>query len=1543
MNKKLLLILTLLIPLSGFSQMATRWLSDYTGGGTYYDLGKIVAQDSYGNVYMAGQIDNGTDLDILLIKYNSEGTEQWVQSFDNGADDEVVNLHIDNADNIYVTGNTNISGKNQMLILKYYPSGSLGWDINTTGVAGVNVTASDIYRTNIIVTGYYASSSSDLNTITMKYDSTGTQTWVKTYDQSTSVSNDEEVAMDVCVHQLSGDIYVVGRADVSGAQDMLVLRYSSAGTQQWARTRDYSTTYDEAMAVSVGGLFSNLGIYITTLSKTSSVGYGQMITYKYNSSGVYQWDETYGSGLAKVFNYFEGGNIYSYGVDIAGSSTEVGAFLVQYSNTGTEQWNLQTTGSYYNTNSTFPMVNVNGYLYTPDRGEVKKINESTGVVDDSLQVASTNIHCLIPGANGVICCGSHNVGAYFYTFELCTPVSSLSAGNDTVLCQYDTISLNGSGADAYQWVAITPGLSMQNVTTANPTVTTTSSENLYYVKLSGADINGCPLENDTVEIEVRGGIDISSDEIFYDTPTEFCSGGFVDLNVIDRSDSLIETYWYKDGVYAGVYDTSFTATLEGDYYVEFRRPTTSCVRYSEVETVTYVTSQSDVDLGNDTSICANMPFEIASDITGLYAWNTGDTTKNIYVSTPGSYIVTVTVPGCAGATDTLNIVSVYQNPVVDLGSDTSFCSNLPYHLVADDNHSSYFWSTGSTEMSVAATQSGTYWCEVTNPSGCTYSDTVSITYTHFGYAGVSPDTTICSGTSVILSPDYFYHRTDYFDFNEDQTSHSYSVSGPSVTHPTIVSTQCNGNNSTSVCSHTGTTGYFELTVSVDAGVDQIILAPVFNEVYSGTVDVEIDGINFGSVSAFATCEEDSMLFTGLSGVSGDGELVLHFADNVAGTGLDGHFKISEISVYSPTTPASGYSWASTSGFSSTNYTESITPTESDDYVFTYVEGSCMLSDTANITVGMVQLGADIHACVGDTVTIDAGTGFTGYAWSTGESSSSIEVVSEDDYLITATNASCGTTYDTIHVYFHQPAVPALGSDTDMCAGDTLLLDAGSANDWFWSTGGTGQTLTVTTDGTYSITVSDDYGCQNSDTITVDYHSNPSVNLGADYSACDTTVLNAGAFASYGWSNGSTSDTALIISSGSYSVTVYNAYGCSASDTINITIATTPDADINNNYGSFSKYGTIEICDHETLYFPNTNPGCSHLWSTGSTNDTIHVTSSGIYSVTVTDPTGLCSDSDTVEVVVHPSPDGTVTTYDASCGLSDGNAAVDLTVGTGPFSYEWSTGATATDSISGLPAGSYWVRVQDSNYCRDTLYFSVQNPNAPSVAFNTDSVSCFNYCDGYASTNLTGGTSPFSFVWSNGDTTSYADTLCAGIYYLTVTDAANCITYDTAVIEEPLELSSSMYSIDESAFGAGDGSAWVIPSGGTAPYFYSWSGSFTTDSISGLTSGWYYVTVTDDNGCTVIDSVEISFTTMVEDFENLIQVYPNPVGDGHVFVNNPAGYQMKCIVIFDADGRQIIARFEDECIYLDQLASGVYFLQIKWSNDLITQHKLIIQN
>ena len=120
MNKKLLLILFLLIPLMGFSQMTTRWLSDYTGGGTYYDLGRIVAQDSYGNVYMAGQIDNGSDLDILLIKYNSEGTEQWVQTFDNGSDDEAVNLHIDNADNVYVTGNTTLSGRNQMLILKYF-------------------------------------------------------------------------------------------------------------------------------------------------------------------------------------------------------------------------------------------------------------------------------------------------------------------------------------------------------------------------------------------------------------------------------------------------------------------------------------------------------------------------------------------------------------------------------------------------------------------------------------------------------------------------------------------------------------------------------------------------------------------------------------------------------------------------------------------------------------------------------------------------------------------------------------------------------------------------------------------------------------------------------------------------------------------------------------------------------------------------------------------------------------------------------------------------------------------------------------------------------------------------------------------------------------------------------------------------------------------------------------------------------------------------------------------------------------------------------
>ncbi|MBN2728819.1 MAG: T9SS type A sorting domain-containing protein [Bacteroidales bacterium] len=1541
MNKKLFLLVFLVIPLLGFSQMTSRWLNDYSAGGTYYDLSRIVKTDSYGNVYSAAQIDNGTDLDIFLIKYNSEGTQQWTQTFDNGGNDEVINMHIDAADNVYISGNTEIGGKNQLLLLKYLPDGTMRWNENTSTTSGVYVMASDMSGTNIVLTGYYASSASDLNVTTLKYDSTGTQSWVSSYDQSAAVTTDQEKGFDVCVHQLTGDIYVVGQAYVSGQVDALILKYNSSGAQQWARTRDYNSTNDIAMAVSVGGAAVNFAVYITTQSSDSPDN--NMVTYKYNSNGVYQWESAYQIDVVyKAFNYFEGNAIYAYGIDNAGSVTETGSFLVKYNTSGAEQWDLQTSRSYYSCTSSFPMVNVNGYIYTSDYGEVKKINETTGVVEDSLYIASTNIYCFIPGANGVIATGSSNNGSYFYTFEICTPVSSLSAGNDTLLCQFDTINLNGSGASTYQWASITPGLTISGATTQNPEVYTSSAYGYYYAKVSGYDINGCPLTNDTVQIEVLQGLDITSNEIFYHTPIEFCSGGYVQLKVEDKFNGIAEYDWFKDGVYTGVSDTVYTATQEGNYFVQYYHAGSGCMRNSESETVSYITTQSDVDIGNDTNICANVPFEISSDILGLYQWNTGDTSQSINVSAPGSYIVTVTVPGCAGAVDTMQVLSVLQNPVVDLGPDTSFCSNQPYTIIADDNHSSFLWSDGSSLTSLAANQSGTYWCEVTNPSGCTYRDSIDLLYSHFGYLSVLPDTTICSPSTISLRPEYIMHQTDYFDFNEDISSHSYTHSSY-VSTPTTTSTQCNGNYSLNVGYANGSTAWIEITVAVEPGTDQIILEPIFKFVYSGTVDIEIDGINFGSVPANATCSGDSMLFTGLSSVTADGEVVLHFADNMAGTDVSGCFRITEITVYSQFTPSSGFGWTSSSGlYSSSNFTDSYYTVGADDFIFTYTEGSCVIFDTASVEVGMVQLGADIHACVGDIVTIDAGTGFSGYNWSTGEISSSIEVVSGDDYLITATDASCGTTYDTIHVYFHQPAIPALGCDTDMCAGETLMLDAGSANDWFWSTGASTQTLSVTTDGSYSVTVTDTYGCQNSDTLTVSYHANPFIDLGSDYAACDTTILNAGSFAGYDWSNGSTSDTALITSTGSYSVTVYNAYGCSASDTIDVIVGTTPEADINWTYSVYSKYSTIDICEYETLVLYGLNPGCSYLWSTGSAGDTIHVVNSGVYGITVTDPTGYCVDYDTVNVVVHPKPVFDVITEQASCGASDGTAVVDIISAVGPYSYNWSDGSS-TDSIFNLPVGSYWVILRDGFYCRDTVYFSVQNPNAPSVAFSTDSVSCFNFCDGYAVTNLTGGSSPFSFVWSNGDTSSYADTLCAGTYYLTVTDAANCVTYDTTIIEEPLELTILTYSTNESAFGSGDGSAWVDVSGGTAPYFYSWSGSIaTTDSITGLTSGWYYVTVTDDNGCLVIDSVEVDFTTSLEDFNDLVQIYPNPVSDGHVFIQKPGGVEIISVMIFDAGGRLTIAQFEDECIFVDKLASGMHIMQINWSNDQRTQHKLIIE-
>ncbi|MBC6995680.1 ice-binding family protein [Neolewinella lacunae] len=376
-------------------------------------------------------------------------------------------------------------------------------------------------------------------------------------------------------------------------------------------------------------------------------------------------------------------------------------------------------------------------------------------------------------------------------------------------------------------------------------------------------------------------------------------------------------------------------------------------------------------------------------------------------------------------------------------------------------------------------------------------------------------------------------------------------------------------------------------------------------------------------------------------------------------------------------------------------TQSIAVTTAGSFSVTFTDvNGCTASATASTTVNALPT-VDITAdgpttfCEGSSVSLCASSS-SAYLWNTGATGQCITVATSGTYSVTIMDVNDCSSEASIEVTVTPaPTCDITGNFTFCAEGSTELYATTGAASYLWSNGATGQCITVSSAGNYTVTVTDAAGCEATCSQTVTESLLPVCDITGNLTFCEggsTELCATTGAASYLWSNGATGQCTTVSSAGNYSVTVTDAAGCEATCSQTVTENSAPTCDIT---------GTLTFCGGGSTELCATTGAASYLWSNGATGQCTTVSSAGNYSVTVTDAAG-CEATCSQTVTESPAPVCNITGNLSFCG----GGSTELCASPGAASYLWSTGATG-QCITVNSAGSYAVTVTDASGCVST--------------------------------------------------------------------------------------------------------------------------------------------------------------------------------------------------------------------------------------------------
>lgn len=400
-------------------------------------------------------------------------------------------------------------------------------------------------------------------------------------------------------------------------------------------------------------------------------------------------------------------------------------------------------------------------------------------------------------------------------------------------------------------------------------------------------------------------------------------------------------------------------------------------------------------------------------------------------------------------------------------------------------------------------------------------------------------------------------------------------------------------------------------------------------------------------------------------------------------------------------------------------------------------------------------------------------------------------------------------------------------------------------------------------GNYTVTVTPSNGCSTTSTVTVGSVCDGfTVNLipvpvtcnGGNDGTVSLFVQNGTPPFTYNWNNGSSSQNLVNLPAGEFISTVTDANGCPV--TASVMVEQPSIIQIMTNATNQTMLG---VNDGTATATANGGlGGFTYLWSNGANTSSISNLTPGTYTVTVTD---LANCTKTAIAIVNSvncgSFAGNLGISNPPCFGQSGSATVEIAGGTMPFTYSWSNGASS-QTVANLPVGAISVSVTDGLGCGLQLSGTVVAPTALLANISTTEETLAGANNGTASVSPTGGTSPYTVLWSTGANANNLTNLAPGSYGVTVTDANGCTTAGQAIVTTSdcflaLEFTSTPTTCNNSA----DGSIAVeVTAGGVGNFTYIWSNGQTTASINGIAGGGYQVTVTDGSGCSTVGQADL---------------------------------------------------------------------------------------